>query len=94
MDIQLFQECIKEAYIEKDSKRGIQGTFLWFTEEIGELARAIRKGNHEQKEEEFADVFAWLTSLANLCNIDINKVSQKYAAGCPKCKAKRCECIE
>ena len=94
MELQLFQECIKKTYFEKDSQRGIQGTFVWFTEEVGELARAIRKGNQKEIEEEFGDVFAWLISLANLCNINLNNVSQKYIQGCPKCHAEGCICKE
>ena len=92
MDMELFQECIRETYFEKDSQRGISSTFLWFIEEVGELARAIGKGNHQDREEEFADVFAWLVSLANLCQINLDKVSQKYLQGCPKCNAKNCIC--
>jgi len=92
MDIEVFQECIKETYFEKDNQRGIQGTFVWFIEEVGELARAIGKGDHKEKEEEFADVFAWLVSLANLCNINLSEASQKYMEGCPKCQTKKCIC--
>ena len=92
MEIELFQECIKETYFEKDSNRGINGTFLWFVEEVGELAKAIRKGNTKEMETEFADVFAWLASLANLCDINLYKASRKYMQGCPKCEAKRCIC--
>ncbi|MFH1623839.1 MAG: MazG nucleotide pyrophosphohydrolase domain-containing protein [Pseudomonadota bacterium] len=94
MELEFFQECIKKTYFEKDSHRGIQGTFLWFMEEIGELARSIRKGNQKEKEEEFADVFAWLVSLANLCNINLDQASRKYVPGCPKCEARRCVCEE
>ena len=94
MELRHFQERIRETYFEKDSHRGIEGTFLWFAEEIGELARAIRKGDRKEKEEEFADVFAWLVSLANLNDIRLDKISQKYMQGCPKCEAKKCICEE
>ena len=92
MDVRLLQECIKETYYEKDSRRGISGTFVWFIEEVGELARAIGKDHLKEKEEEFADVFAWLLSLANLCDVDLAEVSRKYLTGCPKCNSKRCAC--
>jgi NTP pyrophosphatase (non-canonical NTP hydrolase) len=65
MEIKEFQELIKEIYFEKDSKRGIEGTFVWFTEEVGELARAIRENDLRRLNEEFADVFTWLVSLAS-----------------------------
>lgn len=94
MEIGDFQDLIRQIYFEKDSKRGIEGTFVWFAEEVGELARAVRKKDQEQLEEEFADVFAWLTSLASLCDIDLQEVAKKYSEGCPKCKGKSCLCSE
>jgi NTP pyrophosphatase (non-canonical NTP hydrolase) len=43
--------------------------------------------------EEFADVVAWLVSVANLEGIDIqNAVTAKYGSGCPKCKETPCVC--
>lgn len=91
MRISEFQQMIRELYIEKDEKRGVERTFLWFTEEVGELAEAIRTGKNAG--EEFADVFAWLVSLANLCGIDLEKeVGKKYPGFCVKCGSKPCRC--
>ncbi|MCE4621256.1 MAG: nucleotide pyrophosphohydrolase [Desulfurococcales archaeon] len=68
------QRAIREAYLDRDSKRGLHATFTWFIEEIGELAEAILgKRSREGLEEEFADVLAWLLSLANLLDIDVEE---------------------
>lgn len=94
MRIRKFQELIRGTYFGKDSKRGIAGTYQWFVEEVGELARAIRKNDQKALEEEFADCFAWLVSLANLSGVDMEKVVDKYKNGCPKCGRLECGCIE
>ncbi len=65
------QKKIYEEYYEKDSKRGLEKTFMWFIEEVGELSEAIIKGTRESVEEEMADVLAWLLSVANLLSIDL-----------------------
>lgn len=92
MEIKDFQDLIKQIYFEKDNKRGVEGTFVWFTEEVGELARAIRSENQDQLKEEFADVFAWLVSLASLRDIDLQEAVEKYSEGCPKCNRNPCSC--
>ncbi len=80
MSIKEFQRAIERAYFDRDSKRGLDRTFMWFIEEVGELARAIKNNDKENIEEEIADVFAWLVSIANLLNIDIEKaVTRKYS---------------
>ena len=94
MQISEFQEKIKEIYLEKDSARGVAGTFAWFVEEVGELSRAIRRGGPEQLEEEFSDVMAWLVSLATICGVDMEKAAGKYGGGCPKCGRTPCGCGE
>lgn len=100
MTIDEFQKLIEQLYYTKDNQRGVEGTFMWFTEEVGELARAIRKAKSGKRtavselEEEFADCFAWLVTLASLCDIQMDKVIQKYIHGCPKCNKKPCECKE
>ncbi len=71
------QELIRKEYYEKDSKRGLERTFMWFIEEVGELSEAIIKGTRENVEEEIADVFAWLVSIANLLDIDLCEVFMK-----------------
>ncbi len=94
MEIKEFQKLIKDTYFEKDSRRGIEGTFRWFVEEVGELARAIRKGDPVNLKEEFADVAAWLFSLANLLGVDMEEAVKKYEQGCPKCGNIPCTCDE
>ena len=90
-----FQELIRTMYLEKDVARGIDGTFMWLIEEVGELAAALRDGSHEEKLGEFADVLAWLTTIANVAGVDLNKaVQQKYGAGCPGCGQYICHCSD
>lgn len=79
MRISEFQRLIAEKYEKRDRERGSAATFLWFIEEVGELATALaQKDNHEQKQDEFADVFAWLCTLANINDVDLEKACQKY----------------
>ena len=64
---------------EKDAARGWEGTFVWFVEEVGELARALHRGDDPRNlEEEFADVAAWLVSLASLRGVDMGEAARKY----------------
>lgn len=78
MHIHEFQEFISQKYEKRDRERGIPGTFMWFIEEVGELATALTSKDVENKQEEFADVFAWLCTLANISNVDIEKACAKY----------------
>jgi NTP pyrophosphatase (non-canonical NTP hydrolase) len=109
-----FQSLIKTMYFEKDQARGIPATFMWLTEEIGELASALRetekaqelaKGSSDQELqadfkakyknlcEEFADVCAWLATIANVAQVDLPQaLHDKYGAGCPGCKQFQCDC--
>ena len=88
-----FQKLIEDIYFEKDDGRGMQGTLLWFVEEVGELVRALRRGERDNLEEEFGDVFAWLVSLASISGIDLEDVAfAKYGEGCPRCHATPCSC--
>ena len=88
-----FQSLIREMYHEKDQARGIDGTFMWLMEEVGELAAALREGSIADKQEEFADVLAWLTTIANVANIDLTEaIVQKYGSGCPGCQMFTCVC--
>ena len=41
MTIHEFQQLIRDKYYATDSARGAPGTYLWFVEEVGELAHAI-----------------------------------------------------
>ncbi len=88
-----FQQLIRKMYFDKDVARGIDGTFMWLMEEVGELAGALRSGSHEEKMEEFADVLAWLTTIANVAEVDLSEaVARKYGDGCPGCRRFVCTC--
>ena len=88
-----FQTLIRDMYHSKDVARGIDGTFMWLMEEVGELAAALREGTREQQSAEFADVLAWLTTIANVADIDLSAaVSEKYGTGCPGCGRLACTC--
>jgi NTP pyrophosphatase (non-canonical NTP hydrolase) len=89
-----FQRRIEAIYYQKDAARGVAGSFTWLAEEMGELARAIRRGDRQAMAEEFADVFAWLSTLASIEQVELEQAVQKYAAGCPKCGATPCTCPE
>ncbi len=88
-----FQQLIRDMYLEKDIARGVEGTFMWLMEEVGELASALRNGTHEEKALEFADVIAWLTTIANVSGVDLTAaLMQKYGGGCPGCGKLACAC--
>ncbi|MDF1810038.1 MAG: MazG nucleotide pyrophosphohydrolase domain-containing protein [Phycisphaerales bacterium] len=86
--IREFQELIKDRYFASDNARGTAGTFLYLTEEFGELATALANNNRPNRppneaermnlEEEFADVLAWLATLANINNVDLTSTLIKY----------------
>ncbi len=79
MRIKEAQRIIYDDFYDKDRKRGVFPTFTWFIEEVGELAEAILNKNQENLKEEIADVFAWLLSIANLLNIDVEEAFiEKY----------------
>jgi NTP pyrophosphatase (non-canonical NTP hydrolase) len=88
-----FQRLIRRMYHEKDVARGIDGTFMWLMEEVGELAASLRSGTHEERLGEFADVLAWLCTIANVAEVDLSAaVQRKYGAGCPGCGQFVCIC--
>ncbi len=87
------QKHIRKMYFEKDAARGVEGTFMWLMEEVGELSSALRSDDRENLAEEFADVIAWLTTIANVADIDLNAaLIAKYGQGCPGCGKLVCEC--
>ncbi len=93
MRIADFQKRIEEIYYQRDSARGLAGTHMWFCEEVGELTRALRRGHAHELEGEFADVLAWLSTLASIAGIDLEKAAlAKYAEGCPRCHEAPCAC--
>ena len=89
-----FQQLIHRMYYDKDVRRGIDGTFMWLMEEIGELASALRtRDDMKNLAEEFADVIAWLTTIDNLAGIDlVAALRDKYGGGCPGCGRFECVC--
>jgi NTP pyrophosphatase (non-canonical NTP hydrolase) len=93
MELEELQRLIRHMYLPRDVARGVDGTFMWLIEEIGELAEALRKGTHEQRMEEFADVLAWLATIANVAGVDLSDaVRRKYGSGCPGCGQLICQC--
>jgi NTP pyrophosphatase (non-canonical NTP hydrolase) len=87
------QQVIRATYDQKDRRRGVEGTFMWLMEEVGELATALRSGSSEEQAHEFADVLAWLATLANIAGIDLEAAVQaKYGGGCPGCGQRPCVC--
>jgi NTP pyrophosphatase (non-canonical NTP hydrolase) len=84
MNIQDFQDFIRQRYYETDAARGTAKTFLWFVEEVGELATALAGDDQANKEEEFADVLAWLCTLANINDVDLTSAVRKYTDSCPE----------
>ncbi|OHB75956.1 MAG: hypothetical protein A2Z25_15250 [Planctomycetes bacterium RBG_16_55_9] len=78
MHISEFQGLISRKYETRDRERGIPRTFLWFIEEVGELATALANDDQANREEEFADVFAWLCTLANISDVDLERACTKY----------------
>ena len=81
---------------------------MWLMEEIGELSTALRETSAgdlsevtEQElarrrinlQEEFADVLAWLATIANVVDVDLDAaVQNKYGSGCPGCQQFICVC--
>ncbi|MEK6675245.1 MAG: MazG nucleotide pyrophosphohydrolase domain-containing protein [Planctomycetota bacterium] len=93
MTLQELQNLIEKMYSDRDRQRGSPATFLWLCEEIGELAAALREGTHEEKSLEFADVLAWLVTLANINDVNLTDALQKkYGSGCPGCGLYTCTC--
>ena len=80
MEIREFQEFIARKYKKRDKERGVPRTFLWFIEEVGELATALASKDKANTKEEFADVFAWLCTLANITDVDLEKACRKYTS--------------
>jgi NTP pyrophosphatase (non-canonical NTP hydrolase) len=95
MTLAELQNRIRDLYGEKDARRGIDGTFMWFMEEVGELSAALRGGRHDERVLEFADCLAWLATLANCAGVDLEDAMQrKYGEGCPGCHKAPCVCAK
>jgi NTP pyrophosphatase (non-canonical NTP hydrolase) len=87
-----FQAVIEATYGARDRARGVDQTFRWLVEEVGELARALRDGGPERVEAELSDVLAWTVTVASLCGVDAERAASRYAEGCPKCHNRPCTC--
>jgi NTP pyrophosphatase (non-canonical NTP hydrolase) len=92
MDLAAFQQLMADTYGERDRARGVPSTVAWLTEELGELAQAVRKGDRADQVHELGDVLAWLASLAGQLGIDLDEAASRYAAGCPRCGGLPCAC--
>jgi NTP pyrophosphatase (non-canonical NTP hydrolase) len=93
MQISEFQGMMKQLYFKRDCERGVNGTFSWLLDEVAELGEELKGSDREATEKEFADVIAWLASLANVMGIDLEKAAlAKYNHACPKCQKSPCQC--
>jgi NTP pyrophosphatase (non-canonical NTP hydrolase) len=94
MTLSELQQRIRDLFGAKDARRGVEGSFMWFMEEVGELSAALReRGDPENLALEFADVLAWLATLANIAGVDLEAaMAKKYGSGCPRCHANPCIC--
>ena len=93
LSLSRLQQLIRDTFGAKDARRGVEGTFMWFMEEVGELSAALRHGSAAERAAEFADVLAWLATLANIAGVDLEAAVQaKYGGGCPGCRRSPCVC--
>ena len=92
MELSEFQKVITDTYGERDAGRPISASIAWLTEELGELAQAIRKGTFEEQKHEVGDVLAWLASVAAQIGVPLEAAAARYADGCPTCARKPCGC--
>jgi NTP pyrophosphatase (non-canonical NTP hydrolase) len=92
MDIAEFQGLMARTYGERDAARGVPATIAWLAEEVGELAKAARKGTPEEQVHELGDVLAWLASLANQLGLSLEDAIGRYVGGCPRCGQLPCDC--
>jgi len=92
MDLRELQTLMADTYGERDRARGVPATVAWLTEELGELAQAVRKGDKEAQLHELGDVLAWLASLADQLGLSLDDAANRYADGCPRCGQRPCHC--
>jgi NTP pyrophosphatase (non-canonical NTP hydrolase) len=93
MELVVLQDLMDRTYGRRDRDRGVSATLAWLTEELGELARAVRKGDSNQQVHEVGDVLAWLASLANQLDISLDEAIARYESGCPRCGTRPCVCL-
>jgi NTP pyrophosphatase (non-canonical NTP hydrolase) len=92
VELAAFQELMTRTYGARDAARGVDATVAWLTEELGELARAVRKGTVDEQRHELGDVLAWLASLAAQLGLSLEDAAARYSDGCPRCGAVPCRC--
>ena len=92
MELAELQRRIEGLYGARDRARGVDGTFRWWVEEVGEVAKALRAGDPAQLEHELGDALAWLASVANLVGVDLARAVSRYDGDCPRCDATPCAC--
>jgi NTP pyrophosphatase (non-canonical NTP hydrolase) len=86
------QASIAATFGERDRTRGVDGTFRWWVEEVGEVAKALRKRDPAELEHELGDALAWLTSVANLVDVDLERAVARFMDSCPRCGKSPCIC--
>jgi NTP pyrophosphatase (non-canonical NTP hydrolase) len=92
MELGELQRLMATTYGERDRARGVPATVAWLTEELGELAQAVRKGSAQDQLHELGDVLAWLASLAEQLGLSLDDAVARYAEGCPCCAGSPCRC--
>ena len=92
MDMTEFQALMEATYGARDRARGVPASVAWLAEEVGELAKAARKGTREEQLHELGDVIAWLASIANQLDLTFDEAMRRYTNGCPNCGAVPCAC--
>ena len=92
MELGALQRLMEDTYGARDRERGVPASVAWLCEEVGEFAKAARKGSRAEQLEELADVLAWLASIANQLGLSMDEAVERYAAGCPKCGRIPCRC--
>jgi NTP pyrophosphatase (non-canonical NTP hydrolase) len=88
------QRVMEVTYGSRDRARGVPATVAWLAEEVGELAKAVRKGSRADQIHELGDTLAWLASLANQLGLSLDEAVARYYSGCPRCGSSPCECGE
>jgi NTP pyrophosphatase (non-canonical NTP hydrolase) len=86
------QASIAATFGERDRTRGVDGTFRWWVEEVGEVAKALRRRDPAELEHELGDALAWLTSVANLVDVDLERAVARFMDSCPRCGKSPCIC--
>lgn len=93
MELGDLQRLMDAMYGARDRARGVPATVAWLAEEVGELAKAARKGTRDEQLHELGDALAWLASLANQLGLSLDEAAQRYASGCPRCGSTPCTCL-